>query len=64
MPAILFAPYGEYADAFRFTADVSDEGLSGIAGASEAVVEFDNVEGCEFSTELPVEIPVDGTRAV
>jgi hypothetical protein len=64
-PPSLFAPYGEYADAFRFTADVSVDGRSGIAGASEDVVaEVDKAEGCEFSTDLPVDIPVDDARAV
>ena len=32
---IRFAPYGEYADAFRFTAAVRLDGRSGIAGGPE-----------------------------
>jgi hypothetical protein len=63
-PPSLFAPYGEYADAFLFTADISVDGRSGIAGALEdVVVEEDKVEGCELPTEAPVEIPVDDGKA-
>jgi hypothetical protein len=56
-PPSLFAPYGEYADAFRFTADVSVEGRSGMAGAPEF-----EVEACE-SAEIPVESAVEDGRA-
>lgn len=34
-----------------------------MAGASD-VVEDDRVEGCEFSAELPDEIPVEDGRAI
>ncbi len=50
---ILFAPYGEYAEAFLLTADVRVEGRSGIAGAEDDVEE----EGRGFdSVEDPVEV--------
>jgi hypothetical protein len=60
MPPNLFAPYGEYADAFRLTADVRDDGRSGITGAPEA----DVVEDVMVEEGLEIDVPVGaGTGA-
>jgi hypothetical protein len=59
-PPSLFAPYGEYAEAFRFTAVVSDDGRSGMAGAPEAVV--DDTTEAGFDIAVPDDIPADGGR--
>ena len=58
---ILFAPYGEYADAFLFTADVSVDGRSGNAGAEEDEDKSD--DSGVLDAEIPVDTPVDDARA-
>jgi hypothetical protein len=54
-------PYGEYADAFLFTAEVSDDGRSGIAGAPGAAVVDVNVDD-GFEIEDPDDMVVEGGR--
>lgn len=61
IPPSLFAPYGEYADAFLLTADVRDDGRSGTAGAPAVAVEV--VVDAGFVTALPVDIPVEDAKA-
>lgn len=61
-PPSLFAPYGEYAEAFMFTAEVSDDGRDGIAGAPGAAVVDVRVEA-GFDTEVPDDTAVDAGRA-
>jgi hypothetical protein len=61
-PPSLFAPYGEYADAFAFTAEVSDDGRDGIAGAPDAAdVDVSVEDGLE--TEVPDDVAVEGAIA-
>lgn len=52
---IRFAPYGEYADAFRFTAAVRLDGRSGIAGGLEVDDDAaaDTVVGPAANVKLP-----------
>ena len=57
-PPSLFAPYGEYADAFAFTAELSDDGREGIAGAPDAADVDVNVED-GFEIEFPDDMAVD-----
>lgn len=51
MAPILFAPYGEYVEAFRFTAVERVEGRSGMAGAPEV------------DTDVADKVDVDGKEA-
>ena len=53
-PPIRFAPYGEYAEAFLFTADVSVDGLSGIAGGPEVVEAEEVGNGFEVGGRTPL----------
>jgi len=62
-PPSLFAPYGEYADAFLLTAEVSVDGRSGMAGADDVVADVVGADDSGLDVEAPVETPVDGDRA-
>lgn len=57
-PPSLFAAYGEYADAFRLTADVRVEGRSGMGGAEDEVAEDDKDEACGAAVETPVDAAI------
>lgn len=54
---IRFAPYGEYADAFRFTAAVRLDGRSGTAGGP--AVDDDAAVGVVVRPAGNVEVPDD-----
>lgn len=55
------APYGEYAEAFLFTAVVREDGRSGMAGAEENAAVGDAVAAVVLTDgNIPVEAPRAG----